>query len=566
MRKPRAVLQKKCKSMKISGQGSKSDIVSRLLPRLLAIESGINPPPNNVTPDRQSRVHLQRRMQYRPPNTSRGRQSRRNAKGSRVAKKLRSPQSTSSKRAATKSKRKKSRKSTILTLQFIGIRIPEKWSNIKYPLGPDSAVTSLVAKSGLTGKSAISDLKAFIRRTYLVKAESDILILFSNVVISGNNTAKLRDFGITNYSLLTLAVIKSKRKCPPFHHQHIARSLRSTTKSMKNGTEIGLDIVTQDDQAVLYRMPVCGHLMSRESLYHYACSVFTDPSSVYLRCPHSKPPSTANTSKWSKKWSCPQCTYLNPNILRCGKRTTQCSMCHFPRERTLSAPPNQCGVVWHYSLIKRILVNAAEDEEDRKENYDDFDFAKLEALSARNTLQSDDDGFNHFNVQKCSECSTVHFKYSKAVQRIHSMDVRRKLSTKCSMCAAHFCWNCGRRFDRGSGHICDGDDSSKREITRILGECPAKRVGSVVNVPSIRACPNPNCGQLINHLEACKHMKCGSCKLDFCFVCLKPKVDAQWQCGSYDARCPVAPRQTLLSVPWSRVETHLNLKKSFQLF
>lgn len=315
-------------------------------------------------------------------------------------------------------------------------------------------------------------------------------------------------------------------------------------------------------------MPVCGHLMSRESLYHYTCSAFTDPSSVYLRCPHST--DNVVNIKSNAKWSCPQCTYLNPSRLRCGQKSTRCTMCGMDKMKKMGGT-NQCGAIWHYSLIKRILIHGQKqlDAEDRKEDLDDFDYTKLEALSTRNLLQSNI-GRKTFNVQKCGGCGTLHYQKKRSIHMIRRQEDYLKLKTKCMICNDHFCWNCGV-IVVGDEHICNEDLSSQMGIAKLLRECPLKTIGRVADVPSIRACVNPECCQLINHETACKHMKCGSCKVDFCFICLKKKMESGWQCGSYDSVCEIASRQTLQTITMSKNNNNRNqeivtLEKSFQLF
>lgn len=198
-----------------------------------------------------------------------------------------------------------------LTLQFIGIRKPRNEHVIGYPLGKKSNITSLVVKSGLTGNSTISELKKFIKTTYSIPMGYDLFILYSHIVISQNDNAILNDYGITNQSLLTLSIIKTHpSKCPNAQtphsaHHHISRSLSCTEKTMKKGSDIGLDIITQETGVDLYRMPVCGHLMSRESLFHFANSRVEDPSSLYLECPHSKP---ITKEDMSVLWESPRIT------------------------------------------------------------------------------------------------------------------------------------------------------------------------------------------------------------------------------------------------------------------
>ena len=73
---------------------------------------------------------------------------------------------------------------------------------------------------------------------------------------------------------------------------------------------------------------------------------------------------------------------------------------------------------------------------------------------------------------------------------------------------------------------------------QMLQNCPNKDVIGV-STPSIRACPF--CGALVQHIDACKQMNCPACSRAFCFICLKKNEG--WQCGSWNTKCTLAPRQ-----------------------
>merc|ERR1719242_1778421 len=121
-----------------------------------------------------------------------------------------------------------------------------------------------------------------------------------------------------------------------------------------------------------------------------------------------------------------------------------------------------------------------------------------------------------------------------------------------------FCFGCGAHWEEG--HVCDS--TFKQDLCDILTMADTKTIGEQTDVPSIRACPN-FC-QLITHTQACKHMDCRNCKKSFCFVCLKPRLDSGWQCGSYSSKCPggVQPAQGMESLPDAIVLT----KNSFHLY
>jgi len=121
-----------------------------------------------------------------------------------------------------------------------------------------------------------------------------------------------------------------------------------------------------------------------------------------------------------------------------------------------------------------------------------------------------------------------------------------------------FCWGCGVEWE--AGHVCDS--SFKRDLCNILAMAEKKTIGEQTDVPSIRCCPH--CQMLITHTQACKHMDCRNCRKAFCFVCLKPRLDSGWQCGSYSSKCPggVAPVQGMDALPDAIVIT----KNAFHLY
>ena len=77
---------------------------------------------------------------------------------------------------------------------------------------------------------------------------------------------------------------------------------------------------------------------------------------------------------------------------------------------------------------------------------------------------------------------------------------------------------------------------------QMLQNCPDKNIYGVTT-PSTRACVH--CGALVQHIEACKQMKCLVCSKEFCFICLRKKDVDGYKCGN----CKPAPRQT--SIPSS---------------
>lgn len=168
----------------------------------------------------------------------------------------------------------------------------------------------------------------------------------------------------------------------------------------------------------------------------------------------------------------------------------------------------QCGAEWQWPLIRFVLSQSGIGSDSEK-------LLALGVRTARNTLNG------QCRVKACPHCQHTLYR-----QR-HDADSQSD-SAQCPMCSTKFSWSESSGFER--------------EVYAILAECGTKTIGCVQGVPSIRACPD--CSQLIGHTDACKHMQCPRCRLDFCFVCLKKKKNGEWQCGSHRAICAVAERQT----------------------
>ena len=195
----------------------------------------------------------------------------------------------------------------------------------------------------------------------------------------------------------------------------------------------------------------------------------------------------------------------------------------------------QCDHEWQYSLIRQVAPPSA------------ADLQLFDVLLSENYFRSTK-GF-----QKCPGCLVWSYRDPQ-----HAAINETSCRVTCPLCTEmrsvfylipfEYCWTCLREWNAGESNYCGNADcqAGADPRTAYMKSQPLKTIGQVPGCPSMRGCPK--CGVLLEHTAACKHMDCKSCKFSFCFVCLKPKnpVDGQWQCGSYNAICQVAPHQTTL--------------------
>jgi hypothetical protein len=152
------------------------------------------------------------------------------------------------------------------------------------------------------------------------------------------------------------------------------------------------------------------------------------------------------------------------------------------------------------------------------------------------------------NIIKCINCKSFCF-----------LDDPKLVRVACQACelikkeSFEFCSRCLRKWNSSSLTDCGHKDCKTiwvDNLVPLLDKCATKKIGGVAMVPTFRACPSASHLEkgypvVLEHKEACKHFKCPVCEVDFCWVCLLPKKDGEWQCGKYDAPCTVAQRQTL---------------------
>ncbi len=180
---------------------------------------------------------------------------------------------------------------------------------------------------------------------------------------------------------------------------------------------------------------------------------------------------------------------------------------------------NKCNYEWEYFLVRHVACLS------------DEDMQSFETRICENYVRRSN------GIQKCPGCQVFCMR-----QDCKNNRVRCILCTKEKGKAFEFCWSCLHEWKIGSSKCsnpeCDGIDPR----IRYLRNCPQTTINGVT-CPSLRGCPK--CGILIQHTQGCKHMIC-KCTHNFCFVCLEPKKDGKYPCGSYRDPCSVAPIQTAI--------------------
>ena len=151
-------------------------------------------------------------------------------------------------------------------------------------------------------------------------------------------------------------------------------------------------------------------------------------------------------------------------------------------------------------------------------------------------------------IQECPQCRTL-------CQRPRTDNPQ----VPCTVCPTiglnlfMFCWYCQRKWNNPSNNkVCGNENCKKEDIDKLINS-PKKefkdRNGKKVNIPTRRACPE--CHTLLEHSGGCNRFTCGSCRKQFCFICLSRVIDGSLKCGSVSynqtgIKCSPAPIQTKL--------------------
>merc|ERR1719410_2544450 len=308
------------------------------------------------------------------------------------------------------------------SLHLVGIRRPSNFSKPEMKLfeNIDAENTMTTIETSLSSTDSVQDLKDALKATYGIPDSNDLLILLSHHLIT-DNEAKLGEVGISNNSLLTLAVCDANEiklsPDPEIIHGPVSSvnelfemyadsdtdsddevivysdseseseyessatngdavnsmfgmyadyeteneseseeepviklfdsdsdsESEEETKEPETWPQLGFDVITQESDVLVHKMPVCGHVMNRDSLIEYALNAFSESTNVCLKCPHSID----------------------------GKL---------------------CNAQWEYLQILDILKYGDVEKEEW------IKYAKLELLAARNVVQ------NELDAQKCPNC------------------------------------------------------------------------------------------------------------------------------------------------------------------
>lgn len=181
-----------------------------------------------------------------------------------------------------------------------------------------------------------------------------------------------------------------------------------------------------------------------------------------------------------------------------------------------------CDQLWEFFIVKQLAVLTK------------AEIKEFETKIAENYL------WKAVGIQECPGCRSFCERQNKKDRRVVC-----PICTKQKKRSFDFCWYCLKPWLTKDTTNCGNASCTGQDPRiRILKTCPTKVVVGVLNCPDVRACPK--CGLLIQHKDACKHMEC-PCKQRFCFICLKKANEqGRYQCGSYNTKCEVAPRQTTI--------------------
>ena len=143
------------------------------------------------------------------------------------------------------------------------------------------------------------------------------------------------------------------------------------------------------------------------------------------------------------------------------------------------------------------------------------------------------------DIKECPGCQSYCERSDTSNNNVHCFVCAKKGAS------SNFCWHCLRKWKNGSNtKECGNAACNDASLVEMLKAAPLIHFDYLspnIKAPSKRACVT--CGIIIEHGGQCKHMKCIECKTEFCFICLRKRIEGSWQCGLFNSECSPAPVQ-----------------------
>ena len=180
-----------------------------------------------------------------------------------------------------------------------------------------------------------------------------------------------------------------------------------------------------------------------------------------------------------------------------------------------------CKTEWSLATIKRYG------------NATDREMKLLDKGLTRNAIVLDT------SIWECPGCANNCTRIDTTTYRV-TCRICQKQKTK----AQDYCCKCLRPWENSNSNVdCGYGDCFAGNFKSILQSAPmiSSTYLPKVKFPSKRACVR--CGVIVEHIEGYKHVRCKLCGIEFCFVCLRHKVDGSSPCGDHRRECALAPTQ-----------------------
>lgn len=160
------------------------------------------------------------------------------------------------------------------------------------------------------------------------------------------------------------------------------------------------------------------------------------------------------------------------------------------------------------------------------------EFQQIEKRLSLNFCITSDD------IKMCRKCNSFCSRINK-----DNSCVTCKVCSKNSSTSYQFCWYCLREWKNTGSQNCGYEDCHGKENLERLQNTDKIIVqqNPKIEIYALRACPC--CGEIMRCTDEKWKAQCVKCNTEFCFICLRPKSQGSWFCGSQKVDCTLAPIQ-----------------------